>query len=98
MAGLDVDTQSLSRAFTTRSLDYETQYTYSYSKIVGLQAGGDWELKRDYIQLKENQQNYDKYYSVNHYSTKANEKYSIIRYKKEMLSSDLISTEIFFKV
>ena len=35
---------------------------------------------------------YDKYYSVNHYSTKANEKYSIIRYKKELLSSDLIAT------
>ena len=30
LAGLDVDTQSLSRAFTTRSLDYETQYTHSY--------------------------------------------------------------------
>ena len=41
LAGLDVDTQSLSRAFTTRSLDYETQYSYSYSKIVGLQTGGE---------------------------------------------------------
>ena len=41
LAGLDVDTQSLTRAFTTRSIDYETQYTYAYSKIVGLQAGGD---------------------------------------------------------
>jgi hypothetical protein len=40
LAGLDVDTQSLSRAFTTRSLDYETQYSHAYSKIVGLQAGG----------------------------------------------------------
>ena len=39
LAGLNVDTQSLSRAFTTRSLDYETQYTHSYSKIVGVQAG-----------------------------------------------------------
>jgi hypothetical protein len=35
---------------------------------------------------------YDKYYSFNQYSTKANEKYSIIRYKKELLSCDLIST------
>jgi hypothetical protein len=35
---------------------------------------------------------YDKYYSFNQYSTKANEKYSIIRYKKEVLSCDLIST------
>ena len=58
LAGLDVDNQSLSRAFTTRSLDYETQYTYSYSKIVGLQAGGDWELKKDFITLERGQQTY----------------------------------------
>ena len=51
LAGLNVDTQSLSRAFTTRSLDYETQYTYAYSKIVGLQAGGDNELKKDYFEI-----------------------------------------------
>lgn len=51
LAGLDIDTQSLSKAFITRSLDYETQYTYAYSKIVGLQAGGSWELKKDFIQL-----------------------------------------------
>jgi hypothetical protein len=59
LAGLDVDTQSLSRAFTTRSLDYETQYTYSYSKIVGLQAGGDNELKKDFIELVKGQQVYE---------------------------------------
>jgi hypothetical protein len=58
LAGLDVDTQSLTRAFTTRSLDYETQYTYSYSKIVGLQTGGPWELKKDFITLESNVQTY----------------------------------------
>jgi hypothetical protein len=58
LAGLDIDTQSLTRAFTTRSLDYETQYTYSYSKIVGLQAGGPWELKKDYISLERGKQTY----------------------------------------
>ena len=56
---LNLDTQSLSRAFMTKSLDYETRYTYAYSKIVGLQAGGDWELKRDYVELKTNQQMYE---------------------------------------
>jgi len=56
---LNLDTQSLSRAFLTKSLDYETRYTYAYSKIVGLQAGGDWELKKDYIQLQANQQIYE---------------------------------------
>ena len=59
LAGLDVDTQSLTRAFTTRSLDYETQYTHSYSKIVGLQAGGDWELKKDYFPIVKGQQTYE---------------------------------------
>ena len=35
---------------------------------------------------------YDKYYFVNNYSTKSNEQYSIIKYRKEMLSADLNST------
>lgn len=56
---LNLDTQSLARAFITKSLDFETRYTYAYSKIVGLQAGGDWEIKRDYIQLVPNQQIYE---------------------------------------
>ena len=56
---LNLDTQSLSKAFVTKSLDYETRYTYAYSKIVGLQAGGDWVLKKDYIELQKNQQIYE---------------------------------------
>jgi hypothetical protein len=56
---LNLDTQSLSKAFITKSLDFETRYTYAYSKIVGLQAGGDWELKKDYVQLVPNQQIYE---------------------------------------
>jgi len=57
--GLNLDEQSLTRAFVTRSLDWETQYTYAYSKIVGLQAGGDSVLKKDYIDLVPNQQIYE---------------------------------------
>jgi len=57
--GLNLDEQSITRAFTTRSLDWETQYTYSYSKIVGLQAGGDYVLKKDYIDLIPHQQIYE---------------------------------------
>ena len=57
--GLNVETQSLTNAFMTKSLDYETRYTYAYSKIVGLQAGGDWVLKKDYIQLERGQQIYE---------------------------------------
>ena len=56
---LNLDTQSLSRAFISKSLDWETRYTYAYSKIVGLQAGGDWVLKKDFIKLVPNQQMYE---------------------------------------
>jgi hypothetical protein len=56
LIGMDLDTQSLSRALTTRSLDYETQFTYSYSKIVGLQAGGDYVIKKDFVELSGNTQ------------------------------------------
>ena len=56
---LNLDTQSLSKAFITKSLTYEEKYTYAYSKIVGLQAGGDSVLKKDYIQLVRNQQMYE---------------------------------------
>ena len=57
--GLNLDEQSLTKAFTTRSLDWETQYTYAYSKIVGLQAGGDYVLEKDYIDLVPGQQIYE---------------------------------------
>jgi hypothetical protein len=57
--GMNLDEQSITRAFTTRSLDWETQYTYAYSKIVGLQAGGDWVLEKDYIDLVPGQQIYE---------------------------------------
>ncbi len=57
--GLNLDTQSLSKAFITKSLDYEERYTYAYSKIVGLQTGGDSVLKKDYVQLQPNQQIYE---------------------------------------
>tara|TARA_R110000824_G_scaffold74599_4_gene189533 strand:+ start:3187 stop:4305 length:1119 start_codon:yes stop_codon:yes gene_type:complete len=56
--GINVDEADLARAFTTRSLDYETSFTYAYSKIVGLQAGGPWVLKKDFVSLVPNQQIY----------------------------------------
>jgi hypothetical protein len=56
---LNLDTQSLSRAFVTRSFDYEQRYAQAYSKIVGLQTNGDWVLKKDYIELVANQQIYE---------------------------------------
>lgn len=59
LIGLNTQTQSVARALITRSMDYETQYTYAYSKIVGLQAGGDSILKKDYFDLVRNQQIYE---------------------------------------
>ena len=59
LQNLNLDEQSLTRAFITRSLDYETRYSYAYSKIVGLQAGGDWVLKKDYFEIVKGQQLYE---------------------------------------
>ena len=56
---LNLSTQSLSKAFLTKSLNYEQRYSYAYSKIVGLQSGGDSVLKKDYIVLEKNQQIYE---------------------------------------
>jgi len=57
--GLNLDTQSLTNAFITKNFDFENRYSYAYSKIVGLQAGGDSVLKKDYIQLVPHQQIYE---------------------------------------
>ena len=47
--GLNLETESLANALIRRSLDWETQYTYAYSKIAGLQNAGPYVLKRDYF-------------------------------------------------
>ena len=46
----------------------------------------------DFVTTGQIDENYTRYYSVHEYSTKANEKYSIIRYCKDLLNDDLIST------
>tara|TARA_R110000803_G_scaffold124467_1_gene192212 strand:- start:2717 stop:3850 length:1134 start_codon:yes stop_codon:yes gene_type:complete len=56
--GVNVSTTDLTKSFTTRSQNYEDSFTYAYSKIVGLQAGGPWELKKDYVSVVEGQQAY----------------------------------------
>lgn len=56
--GLNINTADLANALTTRSLGYEDSFTYAYSKIVGLQARGPWELKQDYVVLQNGQQVY----------------------------------------
>ena len=56
--GQNITTTDFSFALSVRSLDYVQQATYAYSKQVGLQANGPWELKKDYIELESGRQVY----------------------------------------
>jgi hypothetical protein len=57
--GEGIDTVDMAFALSTRSLDFETQYTYAYSKQVGLQTRGPWELKKDFIEIEAGRQVYE---------------------------------------
>jgi hypothetical protein len=54
----NITTLDLTHALTTFSLDYETQFSYAYSKQVGLQQRGPFELKKDYFLLETGKQVY----------------------------------------
>ena len=58
LANQNLDNISLTNAFMTKGFDLDTSYTYAYSKIVGLQAGGHYELKQAFFTLVPNQQVY----------------------------------------
>ena len=58
LVNLNMDEKSVAKALVTRTMDFEDQFTYAYSKIVGLQTSGPWVLKKDYINLSANTQNY----------------------------------------
>jgi hypothetical protein len=57
--GHHIDNVDMAFAITTRTLDFETQFTYAYSKQVGLQARGPWELKKDFIEIEAGRQVYE---------------------------------------
>lgn len=57
--GKNVTTQDISFALSVRSLDLATEYTYAYSKQVGLQSRGPWELKKDFITIESGKQVYE---------------------------------------
>jgi hypothetical protein len=59
LVNLNMTEKSVSNALITRTMDFEQQFSYSYSKIVGLQTVGPWVLKKDYIVLEENKQDYE---------------------------------------
>ena len=58
-------------------------FSYHLSNIPGF---------NDLVKTGEINSLYNKYYSVNNYSTKSNHTYSIVSYNKELLSCDLIPT------
>ena len=59
LVNLNMNERSVARALVTRTMDFEQQFSYSYSKIVGLQTEGPWVLKKDYFVLEKNQQIYE---------------------------------------
>lgn len=56
--GHNITTTDMAFALSVRSLDYVQQSTYAYSKQVGLQTNGPWELKKDYVELEAGRQVY----------------------------------------
>ena len=58
LLGQSIDTMDMAFALSVRNFDFMTQYTYAYSKQVGLQTNGPWELKKDYVELEAGRQVY----------------------------------------
>jgi len=58
LLGHNIDTTDMAFALSVRSFDLATQYTYAYSKQVGLQTNGPWELKKDYVEIEAGRQVY----------------------------------------
>lgn len=52
------NSKDLAMGFMTRSLDLSKEYSYWFSKQVGLQAEGPWELKKDFITIERGKQVY----------------------------------------
>jgi hypothetical protein len=59
LVNLNMTEKSVAQALITRTMDFEQQFAYSYSKIVGLQTTGPWVLKKDYFILEANKQIYE---------------------------------------
>jgi len=56
--GKDITTTDFAFLLSTRTFDYAKDYSYWFSKEVGLQQQGPWELKEDFITIVPGQQNY----------------------------------------
>lgn len=56
--GTQISKTDYSFALSVRSLDFADKFTYAYSKQVGLQARGPWELKKDFFDIEPGRQVY----------------------------------------
>lgn len=50
--GKDVTNTDIAYALSVRTLDISKDYSYWFSKQVGLQNSGPWELKKDFFKLE----------------------------------------------
>lgn len=58
MYGKNLSTMDMTFAFTTRTFDMMKDYSYYFSKEVGLQQRGPWELKKDFVKIEAGKQCY----------------------------------------
>ena len=56
--GKNLSHTDIAFALSVRTLDIAKDYSYYFSKEVGLQNGGAWELKKDFIKLEKGRQVY----------------------------------------
>lgn len=59
LLGINIDTTDMAFALSVRSQNFVSQFTYAYSKQVGLQTNGPWELKKDYVTIEAGRQVYE---------------------------------------
>lgn len=56
--GKKIDATDFAYALSTRTFDYTKDYSYWFSKEVGLQQEGPWELKKDFFTIEKGKQVY----------------------------------------
>lgn len=56
--GKNISSTDMAFALSVRTLDYMKDYSYWFSKEVGLQQRGPWELKKDFVEVEKGKQVY----------------------------------------
>jgi hypothetical protein len=58
LQGLDTDQANFVNALTYKTLDFERNFAIAYGKQTGVGSLSPWELKKDFVEIKENTQIY----------------------------------------